>query len=334
MSRDDFLLAPLPNHLFQRDNSAWIYDGRRINPMAQAGPAAGDRPLPRPIYNFHPMFADAGLRRLATATTTLSHQPATIEGGDIHVIGNGAVLIGMGERTTPQGVEILARALFAQRTAPRRSSPSSCPSARAFMHLDTVMTMVDRDTFVVYPYLPATLALLTRSTAGGADDRTSSRSTPTTDLFAAIADALGLDKVRVLTTDEDVRAAEREQWDDGNNFLAVAPGVVVGYERNITTNTLPAQATASRSSPIAGSELGRGRGGPRCMTCPIERDARSARPSTSSEHASTCATAASSRSSTSRRRSGSFLLDLAADLKARQVRRHRVAAAGAARTSR
>ena len=218
------------------------------------------------IYRWHPMFAPAGFDIWYHGAEA---GPATIEGGDVLVIGNGAVLVGMSERTTPQAVEVLAQRLFAAGAA-RCLVAVDMPKTRAFMHLDTMLTMADYGVFIKY----AGMGMLPSYTVepGATTRELKVTDHPPGDMHRAIAATLGLPAITPLTAVQDVRSALREQWDDGCNVLAVEPGVVVAYERNVTTNVY-LQDHGITVIPVPGGELGRGRGGPRCMSCPIEREA-------------------------------------------------------------
>lgn len=261
----DFVIEPLPNHLFTRDTSCWVYGGVSINPMAKPARQRETNHL-RAIYRWHPTFAGEDFIKYF-GDEEKNYDNSTIEGGDVLVIGKGAVLIGMSERTTPQGVEQLASSLFKHGEA-KQVIAMQLPKHRSCMHLDTVMTHMREDTFSVYPEVvrkDVQCWSLTGDESGKVNVKEEGY------FVTAIEKALGVGQLNLITTGGDSFEAEREQWNDANNVLTVKPGVVIGYERNVYTNEKYDKAGIT-VLPIPGDELGRGRGGARCMSCPIERD--------------------------------------------------------------
>ena len=262
----EFVLPALPNQLFTRDSSCWIYNGVTINPMFW--PARRKETLHlAAIYQYHPAFKDGDFN-VWWGDPDKDYGSAMIEGGDVMPVGNGVILIGMGERTTYQAVGQVALELFKHKVA-NHIIVAKMPRDRASMHLDTIFTFCDRDLVTIYE--PVVNRIQTVSYHPGEKEGTLDVTVEKDGWLQVVQSAMGLKKLRVVTTGGDEFEQEREQWDDGNNVVALEPGIVVAYDRNEWTNARLRQAGITVLT-IPGAELGRGRGGGHCMTCPVLRD--------------------------------------------------------------
>lgn len=259
-----FILDPIPNLYFTRDPMASVGCGASLNHMFSVT-RNRETIYMKYVFEHHPDFQDKVKKYYDPSV------PYSIEGGDIHNLSEDTLAIGLSERTTAQAIEVLARNIFADEESTIRNILAiDIPNMRAFMHLDTVLTQADRGVFIVHPGILHNIKVY--RVFPGAKGTIKAESLKGT-LESIFCRFLGLDEVRFIKCGgNNMIAAEREQWNDGSNALCVEPGTVIVYDRNTITNDI-LRDNGLKTLEIASSELSRGRGGPRCMSMPLVRDA-------------------------------------------------------------
>jgi len=259
-----FILDPIPNLYFTRDPMASVGCGASLNHMFSVT-RNRETIYMKYVFEHHPDFQDKVKKYYDPSV------PYSIEGGDIHNLSADTLAIGLSERTTAQAIEVLARNIFADEESTIRNILAiDIPNMRAFMHLDTVLTQADKDVFIVHPGILHNIKVY--RVFPGAKGTIKAESLKGT-LESIFCRFLGLDEVRFIKCGgNNMIAAEREQWNDGSNALCVEPGTVIVYDRNTITNDI-LRDNGLKTLEIASSELSRGRGGPRCMSMPLVRDA-------------------------------------------------------------
>ena len=261
--RTHFVLDPIPNLYFTRDPFASIGRGVSLHHMYSVT-RSRETIYSDYFLHYHPEFAGQ------VPFYYTPDEPFSLEGGDILNLSAETIAVGISQRTMPEAVERLAQNIFRDEAAQiRRVLAFDIPSTRAFMHLDTVLTQIDRDKFLVHPNILERLQIfeLTPGKRGAVKVRRLDESAE-----AILAEAVGVDRVQLLQCGGgDQIAAQREQWNDGSNALCLRPGTVIAYDRNYVTNDMMEEA-GIRVLRIPSGELSRGRGGPRCMSMPLVRE--------------------------------------------------------------
>lgn len=265
LKENGFILNPLPGHLFTRDASCWIHDGVVLSPMQKSARKMETVNL-KAVYNFHPKFKSRNMK-VWFGEMEIDYSSATVEGGDILVLSKEKILIGYSERTTLVGIENLALNLL-KNSEVNEVIVVKLPNKRATMHLDTVLSMVDTDKFCGYQDV---INNDTEHWSLTLDKNYQIKFDSQNDFFKTLARITNNYTVQMIPTGGDVFVAEQEQWNDAVNVLTIKPGTVICYDKNF--NTIEnLQKNDIHVIGIKGNELSKGRGGTRCMSCPIERE--------------------------------------------------------------